>query len=330
MELTFSSVETSAKRREWASLTGADFAKLDRERTVVVVSSSPLEVHGPHLPVMADCLESEAIAVRGMELLAERHPEIEYLHLPPVYVASDVLPQRGSLMFRPRTVRRVVEDLGRSLAKQGFRHIWVSGFHAGPRHFLPVEMACHDTNRRYGTAMVSVFSLLLSRVTGGRTDGVAVFGHLPGVSRDDLDGDSHGGLIETSLLLHLARSLVDPSFCQLEPNSLPLKLEREGRAPLYAGERPTLWELVRGFREKLRYYGQETYAGKPGQGSAELGEQMLEVLAQHTADALGELWTGQLDPQQCHSPLWPVRWLFMNRPIGWAANRVMGYHKRVF
>ena len=42
----------------WESLTKTEFDTLDREKTVVLLTCSPLEVHGPHLPMGADALEA--------------------------------------------------------------------------------------------------------------------------------------------------------------------------------------------------------------------------------------------------------------------------------
>ena len=41
----------------WETLTKRRFDAIDRERAVVMVTCSPLEVHGPHLPLGADALE---------------------------------------------------------------------------------------------------------------------------------------------------------------------------------------------------------------------------------------------------------------------------------
>jgi creatinine amidohydrolase len=38
----------------WETLTKSRFDTLDRARAVVLVTCSPLEVHGPHLPLGAD------------------------------------------------------------------------------------------------------------------------------------------------------------------------------------------------------------------------------------------------------------------------------------
>ncbi|MEM9068573.1 MAG: creatininase family protein, partial [Myxococcota bacterium] len=149
--------KTTARVREWKYLTGRDFAEMDRANTVAVVSCSPLEVHGPHLPTITDNQEAEGLTLRIMEILCERYADIQFVHLPPVYVACDVLPHPGSVMFRPSTCRAVVQDMGRSLVRQGFRHIWMGSFHGGPRHFLGMEAAADHVNRKYGGKMVSVF-----------------------------------------------------------------------------------------------------------------------------------------------------------------------------
>ena len=58
--------ERPAPIRDWAMLTGREFAALDKRRCVVFVTCSPLEVHGPHLPVIADNLESESLFERAL------------------------------------------------------------------------------------------------------------------------------------------------------------------------------------------------------------------------------------------------------------------------
>jgi creatinine amidohydrolase/Fe(II)-dependent formamide hydrolase-like protein len=53
----------------WETLSKKAFDEIDRERAVVLVTASPLEVHGPHLPIGADALEGEGPAERMLRLL---------------------------------------------------------------------------------------------------------------------------------------------------------------------------------------------------------------------------------------------------------------------
>ncbi|MCB9611335.1 MAG: creatininase family protein [Sandaracinus sp.] len=313
--------------REWQHLSGVDFESMDRRRTVVLVTCSPLEVHGPHLPVIADNAEAEGLSAAMVEKLCERFDDITFVHLPPIYVASDVLPHHGSLAFRPSTIVRVLEDLGRTLSKQGFRHVWIGSFHGGPRHFLAMEEACARVNRRYGMQMVSVFSLMIARLTSGTANLEEVLGEVSGLGREALEGDNHGGAIETSILLHLLGPHVKPSFKELPRRSVDLDLESRGE-PLLA--HATLWERLRSFREMLLYYARTTYSGAPGLASPEAGERILDTLSTHAADALGELWLGTLDAKDCHSPLWKWRHLFLAPGVATAFERLIGFRNPIF
>ncbi|MCB9797862.1 MAG: creatininase family protein [Alphaproteobacteria bacterium] len=315
--------------REWQYMTGRQIDAVPRDKAVVLLTVSPLEVHGPHLPTVTDNMEGEGLLRRTAELMLERHPDIQFLHLPPIYTAADVLPHVGSLMFRSSTIRRTVEDLGRSLARQGFKHLWISSFHGGPRHFVPIEVACHNTNKRYGAQNLSVFSALLGELTGGSSDLADVLGHVDGVDPHDLVGDSHGGVIETSMMLHLLGQHVDPVWRTLGRLTVEEKLAAQGKEPLNETD-PTLADLFRGFKEKIKYYEDETYAGRPEMASPELGREFIDVLSHHCADALSEVWTGKRSAEDCHSPLWNVRWAFTVRTLGWLFERAVRYRHRVW
>lgn len=165
----------------WETLTKSAFDRLDRGRCVVLVTCSPLEVHGPHLPLGADALEGDGLAERLLRFLPERHRSRTFLRLPFVYAATDVVPQPGSLFFRPGTTMAFLEDLGASLAAQGFRDVLVSNFHGGPRHFVALEQACERVSRRRAIRMVSVFSLVLKRLAGkGGETLEGLLGSIPG------------------------------------------------------------------------------------------------------------------------------------------------------
>jgi creatinine amidohydrolase len=307
--------------REWKYLTGTDFQKMDRANTVVLVTCSPLEVHGPHLPVITDNLEAQKIAERAVELLHPQFPDRTFVHMPPIFVASDVLPHPGSVNFRSSTIVNVLEDLGRSLAAQGFVDIWVTSFHGGPRHFVPIEVAADNVNRRYGTRMVSVFSLMLARLTGGSSDLANFFAGVPGIRKEDLLGDHHGGAVETSLMLHLLGDKVQ-TYDALPRNVVP--------DVDHNGEKPTLFELLTGFKKKLKYYETSTYSGTPAVASAEAGAEMLERLAGAASEALGEVLRGELPESKWHSPIWKVRWLFMSRTVSWTFEKWARFRSQVW
>ncbi len=325
--MDYSLRETTARVKEWQYLTGADFDAMDRKKTIAVVSCSPLEVHGPHLPVITDNWEAEGLLLGALEKLSAQDESLQFVHLPPIWVAADVLPHPGSVNFRSSTIIRVLSDLGRSLSKQGFEHIWVSSFHGGPRHFVPLEVACDRTNRKYGTKMVSLFSMLIRRLTGGGTDLTSVLGAVKGIQPEQLMGDTHGGAIETSLMLHLLKRYVDPVFQRLERMTVDLDLQRKGKPGI---SQENVVQILKSFGHKLKYFEDQTYAGDPAAASEEVGAQMADVLTDHCAEALSQLLSGEVEPEACRSPLWPLRWAFTSRTVGWMFERSMRYENRVF
>jgi creatinine amidohydrolase len=299
----------------WETLTKRQFDAIDRAQAVVLVTCSPLEVHGPHLPLGADALEGEGLAERVLRFLPERHRGRPFLKLPFVYAASDPVPQPGSLSFRPSTTIAFLEDLGRSLAAQGFRHVLVSNFHGSPRHFLALEVACDRVARERGIQMLCVFSAMLSRLrNGGGSELGDVLGHLPGVARADLEGDTHGGLVETSQLLALHPDWVDPDWKSLPRRTVDLWLEERGeaRSAAVGGGLAAFGAMLASFRAGIRFFAEETYAGAPARASAELGERILDTLGSAAGALVGELLDGTLPEREWHSPLWGLRHLFTN------------------
>lgn len=321
-------LDPSRTIHDWHTLTGSDFNALRDKRIVALVTCSPLEVHGPHLPVAADLREGEGLLDGAVEKLSARRPGMVFLRLPGIYTAADVLAHRGSLRFRAGTIVRVLEDLGETLARQGVRDVWVSNFHAGPRHFVAIERACVNVRRRHGANMVPLFSMLLERLTGGGTDLSAVLAHRLNIPEERLRGDSHGGAVETSLLLHLMGAHVDPSYRELAPDSVERRLAQSGERPLQAGARPTIPEMLRGFVHKFRYFERATYAGDPALGSAEVGAEIYDHLTDLAADALCEVLDGTLAPRQWHSPLWPLRHLLLSETVHTLFERALSTRPR--
>lgn len=309
----------------WETLTKRKFDQIDRERCVVMVTCSPLEVHGPHLPLGADVLEGQGLAVRALRFLPERHRRRTFLQLPFIYAATDTLPHAGSLFFRPSTTTAVLEDLGNSLAAQGFKNVIVSNFHGSPRHFLAIEAACERVSRKRNMRMVCIFSVLLTRLTGGSAELYEVLGALPGVNKDDLIGDTHGGLVETSQLLALHPEWVERDYGMLPRRTVKMFLAEQGEdpPPFERGKPAGVLTMVQAFRGALRFFRSETYAGAPGSASPELGERILDTLAQRAAEAVTEILDGTLPREEWHSPLWGKRFLFINPLLVRFFNRVL-------
>ncbi len=122
-----------------------------------------------------------------------------------------------------------------------------------------------------------------------------------------------------------------PGWQSLPQRTVDIKLREQGVAPIETpGKRPGFVQLLRGFRHKIKYFEDETYAGKPSVASAEKGAAFIDILAEHAAAALFEVVRGERAPEACTSPLWKARRLFVTEPLGRAFERLVGYRNRVF
>jgi hypothetical protein len=172
---------------------------------------------------------------------------------------------------------------------------------------------------------------MVRRLTEGTSNLDDVLGDLPGLDPADLEGDTHAGIIETSQLLHLHADRVDPCFKDLPRSTVDSWARSRGEKPSSAGrgDPRRLLQMLRSYRMVLHYFDVETYSGAPAGASAELGGLILDRLAEHAAGLCAELLDGQIGPDECHSPLWRIRFLFLNPLLTRLTNRLFGFRNAI-
>jgi len=129
---------------------------LPRERTVIVLTVSPLEEHGPHLPVGVDAFTARHFSEVLAERLVKDRPGWSVVLAPTLHLGSFTFDTVGTIRVRQRLVRDVVVDYGDSLARAGFRYILVANGHGGPGHLVALEEAAEIVSRRHGVTMASL------------------------------------------------------------------------------------------------------------------------------------------------------------------------------
>lgn len=246
---------------------------LDRAHTVIFVPVSPIEEHGPHLPLGTDMYTCRALAEALASQLEARHPAITVVLAPVMPLGSSTVPYLGSIGSPPRLVREVLTRIGRAFARDGFRYIVAISGHMGLSHLLALETAARKVSRRYGVQMIapvaSVWRSALRDATlaeqcaclpepiTGKMLGLFLKGH-------------HAGTLETSLMLHLHPELVQPGF------------QRLGRI------RPDQLARWRGWTRE-RWAG---YVGAPALARADFGQVLLTTIATLGADLVARMVQG--------------------------------------
>lgn len=262
---------------------------LDRERTLVVLTVSPLEEHGPHLPLGVDAFTARHFAHEVAARLVAARPEWSAVLAPTLYLGSFTLDGVGTVSVRQRVVRDALIDYGRSLARARFRYILVANGHAGPTHLAALDEASAIVSREAGMTMASLSGHLswefrsgrfLDRVEGelGRA--------LTAEERQAFADDAHGGWWETSMMLMLRPDLVDEAYRDLPPATYSLP---ERFVPNYP----------------LRHGGQG-YVGYPAMGDPAFARATTDVLVGAAMELLDGLIAGTVRPSQHRSPFFAI------------------------
>jgi len=287
---------------------------LDRERTIALMALSPLEIHGPHLPIGTDVIVAEELQRRVIQRLQERHPELDFLLLPSTYLGADTVPIPPSVNVDSRALYYLILATGRSLAVQGFHYLFITDNHGGPRHQIAIEKAVRQLYRRYRFAVVAPFLHFCRRMTELDPELLQAIGAGPGSVGDATD--IHAGTNETSLMLAIAPGKVAPSAQTLPLVAVDPKpgvgglLRRLAVVVRAFGGRQLARDLEHlavllnwtGMKEKM-----PTYIGNPSLAKAEAGHRMLEAHAEMGVLMLERVMAGE--PPFSQPVLWGLRFI---------------------
>ena len=262
---------------------------LDRLRTVVVLSVSPLEEHGPHLPIGVDAFAARHFAEAIAERFVAGRPDWTVLLAPTLHLGSFTFDAAGTISVRQRVVRDAVVDYGNSLARAGFRYVLVSNGHGGPTHLTALEEASAIVSRRHGLMMASFSGHLAWRFLRGQyLDKIetALGRALTENERQAFAEDAHGGWWETSLMLMLRPELVHESYRNLPPARYGLVERLVPNYPLRAGG--------------------QGYVGHPALADPAFAKATLDVLIGEALALVNDLVDGRVAPSHGRSPFFHV------------------------
>ncbi len=205
-------------------LTHEELSRLPRGRTLVLLPISPIEEHGPHLPLGVDAFLAKYFSEQlGQEVLKSKPDWFVVMH-PTLFAGSDVLRYAGSIEIRQSVIRDLLYDCARSFAKDGFEWIVTIGGHGGPRHMVALEEVSESiTWRHRHTKMVCASSRFLFEALQGKLakDFITYCSNqnilLSEETKLALKTDFHAGMVETSLMQVIRPDLVNKRFETLKP-----------------------------------------------------------------------------------------------------------------
>ena len=249
----------------WQDLTTTDLRLIDPEQTVALLPVSAVEQHGPHLPLGTDALIADGIVRATLERLPALGPAL--LALPPLTIGHSPEHEAfgGTLSASASAVADLWLEVGRGAARSGIRKLIVLNTHGGQKPL--VDLVAVRLRAELGMLVVraSYFA----------------FGTPPGLFEPaETTHDIHGGVLETSLMLHLHPDLVRDAE-RRDFTGLPQQLA--ARNALLGVERPIGIGWLSG---DLNPAGA---CGHADRADAERGAAYLAFIAEQLATLFGEV-----------------------------------------
>lgn len=248
----------------WADLSTRQFAQLDWSRIVALLPVAAIEQHGPHLPVSVDAAINAGILDAA---LRSKPDDLELLVLPalPVGCSSEHLAFPGTLSLPAFLLAQVWFEMAQSVHRAGCRRIVLFNAHGGQTGLL--DIVCRDIRVRLGMLAVACSWFRITDLDGVIGDHEARHG-------------IHGGEIETGIMLHLHRSLVQMPLAE---NFVPLTVEIERSGAMLTAEGAV------GFGWQTQDLHPAGVAGNAAAASSESGKVLVERAAAALIRLLGEV-----------------------------------------
>ena len=246
-----------------ADLKGPDIAERITGRSTIILPLGAVEQHGPHLPLNVDLTVATAFAD---EVVARRGEELDLWLLPPLAItkSNEHAWSPGTMWLSPETLLAVVGDIGRCVATTAARRLVFFNAHGGNTTLLNV--ACREVRLETGLLTFLLHPSVPPAYGGTGNEAENGMG-------------IHGGVGETSLMLHLQPEQVDMAKAV---RNLPDWM-LENTYARFGGPVQFGWTSAD--------FGPDGHIGDPTIASAEEGERLFERTVESLGDQLAEIST---------------------------------------
>lgn len=246
----------------------ARVAKAGKALTILPVGV--VEEHGAHLPLGMDFLAAEAYARAAAPHLEEAGYEVLVAPTLNYGVARAAIDFPGTLSLEPETLRAMVVEIGRSLARHDLKRFVILNGHRDLHHMKALDDARQALVDESTAQVLCVGFASDPAVTHAcHRDGVK---HLYRSPRPDREG--HGGESETSVALYSFPELVDREILK----TLDANFDYD----------------VAAFRDETQDYGRLSsgrgYFGWPQAATAETGRQLVTKRGRNIAFLILNAW----------------------------------------
>jgi creatinine amidohydrolase len=239
-----------------------DLDELNKEETIVSLIISPLEEHGPHLPVGTDIFISKMVAEQVTKNLQKDLPDVQCLVLPiiPIGVAKPTVDFPGTISVQKKTIRNVLFDISKSLSRHGFKYLIIWTFHMDFKHLKAITQVIRKTHGRYKIRICEPLSHFFYT--------------------QDKQEITHAGKEETSYILRYHPQLLDEKYHHLSPVA------------------SSSFETIKMAYKTIKELGAtQGYIGNPADASENMGDKLIAEASKYCTQYVKDWYLGKSVPK---------------------------------
>jgi len=209
MKVKKSNSKNELKVIQMEELSWKQIEGLDKKKTIFFLPISPLEEHGPHLPVGTDLLTAKDTATEAIRILNRKNSELTYVLLPavPLGYCKFNTDFPGSISVSSKVVRDVIYSIGSSIAGHGFKYLIICTYHMAIGHLKGIYSGMERIMRKYDMRICEPWGPYFYNDEVEKREPKLGF---------DTSKELHAGFRETSLMKYQYPYLVDESHKKLQ------------------------------------------------------------------------------------------------------------------
>lgn len=244
------------------NMTWKEIKELNKDESVVIAALSPIEEHGPHLPLGTDYISAKDLLEEVVNNLEIENNKYNYIIHPqfPIGYNECVMNYPGTISYKSKTIENLIIDFGESIKRSGFSKIVLINHHLDLGHIKAIENAKEDLEQCGIKILEAAGSIIYSENADK---------YIRTIKRINMGNEVHADFRETSLMLYKHPELVKDCYDKLKPVYL---------------------NVEDFFKTGKRFWNEcginDGYIGSPSKSSKEAGEKMFNDSVKNIAEII--------------------------------------------
>jgi len=246
--------------------------ELDKDKTILFLPISPLEEHGPHLPVGTDIFTAKDTSIEAIKILNKNKPDLTCVLIPavPLGFCKFNTDFPGSISVSSKVVREIIYGIGSSLAKHNFKFMVISTSHMAIAHLKGIYSGMKRLMMKYEMRVCEPWGPYFFNNEVEKREPKLGF---------DTSKEVHAGFRETSLMKYQYPYLVDESYKKLQ------SIYRDLQSPKIIGK-------------TFKQIGlKDGYVGSPARADADYGRWFFSEIVNVYVKSSIDLYEGKKQPE---------------------------------